>query len=900
MKKLLFLPLLMLVALADAALAQGTNPLRINCPANLTNWVCGVASTATVFYPPPTTTAGCPTNAVVTCSPPSGALFPLGSTTVTCRATNACGESAVCTFTVTVARDTTPPVIQCPTNRIVWLCGTAASSAVVSWPPPVATDNADTSVLIVCSPASGSSFQLGTTTVTCTATDNCTNRTTCTFTVTVARDTQPPSMDCPPDMNVTACASTGAIVNYPTPTATDNADFSVSVVCSPASGSVFPLGNTTVTCTATDNCTNKTTCTFVVRVTRDTTPPSITCPTNRVVVLCGTAASISVSFPPPMVSDNLDTNVTVTCVPASGSSFPPGTNTVVCTATDDCGNTRSCSFTVTVLRDITPPVITCPSNIVLSCLCPGQVIILDFFQATATDDLDPSPVVVCDPPSLVSSPGVHPVTCTATDRCGNSAGCTFTVTFQPDTTPPVIQCPTNIITSTCSNYAEVRYQVSATDTCGTNVTLVCEPPSGSPFPLGVTTVTCKATDRCTNTSVCTFTVRVKSDATPQLEIEPNDALATAHDLGSPQFALVVGRISVAGDTDYFRFTAPPNARAWITVDTGGQQWAGANSRNSAVALLNAGGAVIESDDNDGSGNGANSTLESGDASAIAGALLGGGTFYVRVTAAAVGDIIAPYRLYLNVTTNHAPIEAEPNNTFLQANAVVIPSVPIATRGGVLTPGDQDWFAFGIPGPSILHLSVDGDPERDGTGTDVVLELFRPDGVSLLFSANSSAAGASVAEGFPYRLSLGGTYYVRVRGATTAVAGTYRLMIATCPGRPELPLVGAKLGANGFSLSWPAASESSRLLATSDLRIWREIAVTPVFDGDRLIADLPTDPPHQFFLLSPSGGTANDTYHCCDANGLNCSEPMDSLTICTGSFKVRCYQTDNSTVCEPAP
>ena len=597
-----------LLALASPAVAQTSTPLGINCPPNRTNWLCGVASTAIVTYPAPTTTSACPTNAIVTCAPPSGAVFILGTTTVTCRATNSCRESAVCSFTVTVARDTIPPVIQCPTNRIFWLCGTATTTAVVSWPLPTATDNADTRVAVACSPPSGSTFPLGTTTVSCTATDNCTNRTTCTFTVTVARDTQPPTITCPPNTNVTACASTGAVVNYPTPTATDNADFNVAVTCSPPSGSLFPLGSTTVTCTATDDCTNRTTCTFLVRVTRDTTPPSITCPSNQVVLLCGTAATIPVDFPPPTVSDNLDPNVTFTCVPASGSSFPVGTNTVVCTATDNCGNTRSCSFivtvirdatppvmvcptnrtillcgsaatvpvnfptptatdnldpnvtvtctpasgssfpvgtttvtctatddctnrstcafTITVVRDTTPPVITCPSNMVFNCLCLGTVFNVDFFQATAVDDHDPNPTIVCNPPSIVSSPGVHVITCTATDNCGNSNRCSFTVTFNYDTIPPVITCPTNMNIWTCSTFARVNYSASATDTCTANVNLVCTPPSGSLFPLGTTAVVCIATDNCTNRTNCTFIVTINRDNTPPSMVCPTNVVAS--------------------------------------------------------------------------------------------------------------------------------------------------------------------------------------------------------------------------------------------------------------------------------------------------------------------------------------------------------------------------------------
>jgi hypothetical protein len=122
------------------------------------------------------------------------------------------------------------------------------------------------------------------------------------------------------------------------------------------------------------------------------------------------------------------------------------------------------------------------------------------------------------------------------------------------------------------------------------------------------------------------------------------------------------------------------------------------------------------------------------------------------------------------------------------------------------------------------------------------------------------------------------------------------MVAACPGQPELPLAGASLSANGIRLSWPAASESSQLRATRDLRTWREIAVTPVFDGDRLLADIPTGPPHQFFHLAPAGGWSNDTYHCCDSNGQNCSGPVDPLTACDNL--IWCHETENSTECVP--
>ena len=152
----------------------------ITCPANVTQGndlnQCG----AVVTYAAPTTTGGsCGT---VVCNPPSGSFFPVGTTTVTC--TTAAGPS--CTFTVTV-QDTQPPSITCPPNQTAITNQNACPSPgcqIVNFPPPTASDNCP-GVVVVCNPPAGSCFPIGTTTVTCTATDSSGNTSTCSFTVTV-------------------------------------------------------------------------------------------------------------------------------------------------------------------------------------------------------------------------------------------------------------------------------------------------------------------------------------------------------------------------------------------------------------------------------------------------------------------------------------------------------------------------------------------------------------------------------------------------------------------------------------------------------------------------------------------------------------------------------------------
>jgi HYR domain-containing protein len=236
--------------------------------------------------------------------------------------------------------DQTPPVITCPANQTAE--ATSSAGAAVAF-TPTATDDCTPNPAIACTPASGSTFALGSTNVNCTATDLAMRTASCSFSVTV-RDTTPPTLTC--GNVVRECTSpSGANVSY-TVTASDAVDPSPTVSCNPSSGSSFAFGATTVNCTASDHATppNSRNCSFTVTV-RDTTAPTVTCPGNQTTD-CTTSGGI-VTFST-TASDACDTTPTVTCVPPSGSAFSVGTTTVTCTARDDSNNASSCSFHVTV------------------------------------------------------------------------------------------------------------------------------------------------------------------------------------------------------------------------------------------------------------------------------------------------------------------------------------------------------------------------------------------------------------------------------------------------------------------------------------------------------------------------------------------------------------------------
>ncbi|MBI4470930.1 MAG: HYR domain-containing protein [Acidobacteria bacterium] len=249
-------------------------PRLSNCPGSLLVSNDPGQCVAVVNYTVPTVADNC-SGATVACSPSSGSSFTIGLTTVTCTASDSSGNTASCSFTITV-NDAEAPVMTCPAN-IVLSAAPNQCSSVATYELPTTTDNCP-GVVVSCAPTSGSMFNQGTTTVTCSAMDASGNTTSCSFNVTVIDD-QNPIITCP--SNQTATSSSGPVpVNYPSPVVSDNCP-GVTASCTPPSGANFPLGMTTVICTATDVSSNTATCSFTVTVVPEgpylnVTPKSLT------------------------------------------------------------------------------------------------------------------------------------------------------------------------------------------------------------------------------------------------------------------------------------------------------------------------------------------------------------------------------------------------------------------------------------------------------------------------------------------------------------------------------------------------------------------------------------------------------------------------------------------------
>ena len=164
--------------------------MTLTGPNNQTIDAAPGANTAIVTYPEPVANTTCADGGlelVKTEGPASGSAFPIGTTTITYQATDACGNSETVSFTITVTASDSVISVSCPANMTVD-SAPGASSAIVTYGNATASTNCaedGLNIQVTQGPASGDSFATGTTTVKYTATNDCGGMDMCTFTITV-------------------------------------------------------------------------------------------------------------------------------------------------------------------------------------------------------------------------------------------------------------------------------------------------------------------------------------------------------------------------------------------------------------------------------------------------------------------------------------------------------------------------------------------------------------------------------------------------------------------------------------------------------------------------------------------------------------------------------------------
>ncbi len=283
-------------------------------------------------------------SATISCTPPSGSYFPVGVTAVTCIAVDGSGNADTCGFTVTVD-DTEDPVAIC-SGDIVSDNDEDSCGAVVTFSADV-TDNCPGAV-VDCVPPSGSYFAVGTTVVTCTATDAAANTGTCNFNVTV-NDVQAPDITCPATVTV-QCPVDVPQRDVSLIVSSDNCDVdSVWHVGDESDGQTCPE-TITRTYSARDIHDNVAECEQLI-IVDDTIAPVCTPPDDHTFTLCE-SEQICLPFG---CEDNCGAVATVIEGPGEiiGDQWcytPTGNESsdVTVRCEDDCGNYCDATFHVTV------------------------------------------------------------------------------------------------------------------------------------------------------------------------------------------------------------------------------------------------------------------------------------------------------------------------------------------------------------------------------------------------------------------------------------------------------------------------------------------------------------------------------------------------------------------------
>jgi hypothetical protein len=485
----------------------------ISCPADISVNSAAGACDAIVTFANPVGMDNCAVASTIqTAGLPSGSVFPVGTTTNTFEVTDASGNTASCSFDVTVVDDEAP-VIACPADVVastdLGICG-----AEVFFTDAIAIDSCGgVTVTQTMGDPSGSIFPVGDTTIEFTATDTAGNVSTCTFTITVTDDEAPITVCNDITIALDASGFASIVAADIDGGATDNCGIdtiSIDIDTFDCSN----VGTNVVTLTATDAAGLSSSCTAIVTV-EDVTAPVAVC--QNITVALDTAGTITV------LPSQIDGGSTDACgidtISLDIDTFDcsnVGDNNVILTVTDVNGNTSTCTAVITV-EDNTVPVVNC-IDITIALDENGIATITPDDVATFGDACEPIITAVditefnCDD---IGAP--IEVVVFAQDNNGNLATCTAMVTVI-DTLPPVVTCPEDQTVDPGPGnlfYEVPDYwalgDVTALDNCTDPVVVTSQDPvAGSLISDGVYTVTTCATDQYGNQDCCTFQLTVES------------------------------------------------------------------------------------------------------------------------------------------------------------------------------------------------------------------------------------------------------------------------------------------------------------------------------------------------------------------------------------------------------
>jgi hypothetical protein len=418
-----------------------------------------------------------------------------------------------------------------PANMTVAV--TSPNGAIVNYTPPTATDEAGetTAPTVSCDHPSGSTFPVGTTTVTCSASDpdDVNSPVTATFTVSVQDQM---NLEClsglPQPEPITVMATLASPANASAPfSVTPTVQVTVPGAVTQLLGGTAPV---TVSVSAAelmiDATSNPTTDGAASPLVQHANAPADLVSAQSYTVTPG--SDLTFTLPMKWASFVPTGAGTVYFAPAAGSPYPPSTAGTYAFVLDSSAGNFACSapsaqptLTSTVVTDGDLALANVPSNMTAALTGPNGAIV-NYTPPTATDETGDTtaPTVSCNHPSASTFPvGTTTVTCSASDSDDTPSTVTasFTVTIT-DTDLALINMPANMSVAATGTRTAVFYSPpTAADEADTGApTVSCDRPPGSLFAVGVTTVICSAydADDAPSTVTASFTVTVNGCPQP--------------------------------------------------------------------------------------------------------------------------------------------------------------------------------------------------------------------------------------------------------------------------------------------------------------------------------------------------------------------------------------------------
>lgn len=395
-------------------------PIISNVPESMTRYADAASCGAVVNWVTPGITDNC-TMVNITSSNNSGEVFQPGTTTVTYTATDASDNSAIASFDITVIDTLSPSITNLPED-IIHYTAAGECNSIIDWIPPDATDNC-TLQSFTSTNNPGDVFDLGTTTITYTATDADQNVVNASFEI-IVMDTISPRMTNMPDsiIQYADANSRGTAVNWTVPSV--GSDCSVSVEASHEPGEFFDVGTTTVTYTLVDAADNMSVDSFYITVL-DTIAPTLAMPEDITQYVSSASCGEIVDFELPIATDN-DAIHSLISTQQPGDFFEVGTTTVTYTAIDESQNEASMSFNITLIDTIAPVINDLPEEIKRMADAGACGKRINWPEPTVTDNCSAS-ISSSHSPDDFFKVGITTVTYTAIDIHGNESTSSFDI-----------------------------------------------------------------------------------------------------------------------------------------------------------------------------------------------------------------------------------------------------------------------------------------------------------------------------------------------------------------------------------------------------------------------------------------------------------------------------------------